>query len=65
MGHRNGAVRKRTQLQTKIEGEEHRTKWNKNSRQFMTQKKDDAKFKGVRKGPGIANCHCVPTASRR
>ena len=48
-GHRNGAVRKRTQLQTKIEGEEHWTKRNKSSGQFMAQKKDDAKFKGVRK----------------
>ena len=48
-GHRNGAVRKRTQLKTKVEGEEHWTKRSKNSGQFMAQKKDDAKFKGVRK----------------
>ena len=48
-GHRNGAVRKRTQLKTKIEGEEHWTKRSKNSGQFMAQKKDSAKFKGVRK----------------
>jgi hypothetical protein len=48
-GHRNGAVRKRTQLKTKIEGEEHWTKRSKNSGQFMAQKKDDTKFKGVRK----------------
>jgi hypothetical protein len=41
--------RKRTELKTKMEGEEHWTKRSKNSGQFMAQKKDDAKFKGVRK----------------
>lgn len=48
-GHRNGAVRKRSQLKTKIEGEEHWTKRSKKSGQFMAQKKDATKFKGVRK----------------
>ena len=48
-GHRIGAVRKRTQLKTKIEGEEHWTKRSKTSGEFMAQKKDAAKFKGVRK----------------
>ena len=50
-GHRNGAVRKRSQLKTKIEGEEHWTKRRRASGQFMDQKKDrDAKpFKGIRK----------------
>ena len=48
-GHRNGAVRKRSQLRTKVMGEEHFTKRSKNSGQFMAQKKDDQKFKGVRK----------------
>jgi hypothetical protein len=47
--HRNGAVRKRTQLKTKIEGEEHWTKRSKESGQFIDQKKDAAKFKGVRR----------------
>jgi hypothetical protein len=42
-------VRKRSQLKTKIEGEEHWTKRSKKSGQFMAQKKDAAKFKGVRK----------------
>jgi len=48
-GHRNGAVRKRSQLKTKIEGEEHWTKRSKKSGQFMAQKKDDEKFKVVRR----------------
>ena len=48
---RKGAVRKRSQLKTKVEGEEHWTKRSKKSVQFMDQKKDPkAKpFKGVRK----------------
>ena len=48
---RKGAVRKRSQLKTKVEGEEHWTKRSKKSGQFMDQKKDPkAKpFKGVRK----------------
>jgi hypothetical protein len=46
-GRRNGAVRKRTQLKTKIEGEEHFTKRSKNTGQFIAQKKDAEKFKGV------------------
>jgi hypothetical protein len=48
-GKRIGAVKKRTQLKTKIEGEEHWTKRSKETGQFMDQKKDDSKFKGVRK----------------
>ena len=48
-GHRNGAVRKRSQLKTKIEGEEHWTKRDKETGQFMDQKKNDEKFKGVRR----------------
>jgi hypothetical protein len=48
-GHRNGAVRKRSQLKTKIEGEQHWTKRSKNSGQFMAQKVNGGKFKGVRK----------------
>ena len=47
--HRNGAVRKRTQFKTKVMGEEHYTKRSKTSGQFLAQKKDDQKFKGVRK----------------
>ena len=51
-GHRNGMVRKRSQLKTKIEGETHWTKRSRETGQFMDQKKDDAKFKGVRReGP--------------
>jgi hypothetical protein len=46
--HRKGAVRKRTQLKTKVMGEEHFTKRSKKTGQFMDQKKDDKKFKGVR-----------------
>ncbi len=48
-GHRNGAVRKRSQLKIKIMGEEHFIKRSKASGQFMAQKKDKTKFKGVRK----------------
>jgi len=48
-GHRNGAIRKRSQLKTAIEGEEHFTKRDKKSGQFMAQKKDETKFKGVRR----------------
>ena len=47
-GHRIGAVKKRSQLKTKIQGEEHYTKRDKTTGQFMDQKADDAKFKGVR-----------------
>ncbi len=47
-GHRNGAVRKRTQLKTKILGEDRETKRDKTNGQFLAQKKDGAKFKGVR-----------------
>jgi hypothetical protein len=46
---RKGAVRKRTQLKTKVMGEEHLTKRSKKSGQFIAQKKNDAKFKGLRK----------------
>jgi hypothetical protein len=48
-GHRKGAVRKRTQLATKVMGEEHFTKRSKKSGQFIAQKKDEGKFKGVRR----------------
>jgi hypothetical protein len=47
--HRNGAVRKRTQVKSKVMGEEHFTKRSKKSGQFMAQKKDEKKFKGVRR----------------
>lgn len=46
---RKGAVRKRTQLQTHIEGEKAWTKRSMETGQFMDQKKDGKKFKGVRK----------------
>jgi hypothetical protein len=48
-GHRNGAVRNRSQLQTKVMGEKHWTKRDKGTGQFMDQKADDKKFKGVRR----------------
>lgn len=47
-GHRNGAVRKRSQLKTKIMGEERETKRDDTTGKFMAQKKDGGKFKGVR-----------------
>jgi hypothetical protein len=46
---RKGAVRRRSQLRTKVQGEEHWTKRSKKSRRFMDQKKSAKPFKGVRK----------------
>jgi len=48
---RVGAVRKRSQLRTTMEGEEHWTKRSRATGQFMDQKKDpnSKPFKGVRK----------------
>jgi hypothetical protein len=46
---RRGAVRKRSQLKTKMAGEEYWTKRSKKSGRFMDVKKDAAKFKGVRR----------------
>ena len=48
---RKGAVRKRTQLRTKVMGEETWTKRSKATGKFMDQKKAPAKkkFKGVRR----------------
>jgi hypothetical protein len=46
-GHRNGAVRKRSQLKDGIFGKE--TKRDTATGEFMAQKKDGGKFKGVRK----------------
>jgi hypothetical protein len=45
---RKGAVRKRTQLHTKMMGQEKWTKRSKQSGQFMDQK-EERKFKGVRR----------------
>ena len=50
-GHRQGAVKKRSQLKTKVEGEGHWTKRDKETGQFLDQKKDGEKFKGVRREP--------------
>jgi hypothetical protein len=48
---RHGAVKKRTQLKTKVLGEDTWTKRNKKTGKFMDQKKAPAKkkFKGVRR----------------
>lgn len=48
-GHRKGAVRQRSQLKTKVMGEERYTKRSKANGQFVDQKADGKKFKGVRK----------------
>jgi hypothetical protein len=45
-GHRNGAVKKRTQLENPITGT--MTKRDKESGEFMDVKKEEGKFKGVR-----------------
>lgn len=48
---RKGAVRKRSQLKTKVEGEAHWTKRSREDGQFMSQKKspEAEPYKGVRK----------------
>jgi hypothetical protein len=46
---RKGAVKKRSQLKTKVMGEEKWTKRRKKSGEFMDQTKTKKKFKGVRK----------------
>ena len=46
---RKGAVRKRSQLKTKMAGEEHWTKRSRSSGKFMDVKKGEQKFKGVRR----------------
>lgn len=46
---RKGAVRKRSQLQTKMMGKKSWTKRSKESGQFMDQKSGRKKFKGVRR----------------
>jgi hypothetical protein len=48
---RKGAVRKRSQLKTKMQGEAHWTKRNREQGQFMPQKRDrKAKpYKGIRR----------------
>jgi hypothetical protein len=51
-GHRNGEVRDRSQIKTKIMGEEHFTKRDTETGQFIDQKADGDKFKGVRKEKG-------------
>jgi hypothetical protein len=45
---RKGAVRNRSQLKTKMMGEDQWTKRDKETGQFMDVKEDDDKFKGVR-----------------
>jgi hypothetical protein len=42
-------VRKRSQLRTKMAGEEHWTKRSRGSGRFMDVKQDELKFKGVRR----------------
>ena len=46
-GHRNGAVKKRSQVKSGLTGLQ--TKRDRKSGEFMAQKKDGGKFKGVRK----------------
>jgi hypothetical protein len=50
-GARKGAVRKRSQLKTKIEGDEHWTRRSRETGQFMDQKKKAKAppYKGVRR----------------
>jgi hypothetical protein len=48
-GHRNGAVKKRSQLKAEMDGEEHYIKRDKETGEFMAVKKDEEKFNGVRR----------------
>ena len=48
-GHRNGAVRKRSQVQVEVMGKKRFAKRDDTTGEFMAQKKDGEKFKGVRK----------------
>jgi hypothetical protein len=48
-GHRNGAVKDRSQLETAVMGEERYTKRDTTTGEFIAQKKDGEKFKGVRR----------------
>lgn len=48
---RHGFERKRSQLQTKVMGEEHWTKRDDKSGEFMSQKKTPKKYKSVRREP--------------
>jgi hypothetical protein len=47
--HRVGAVKKRSQVATKVRGEKRFTKRNTESGRFIDQKADEKKFKGVRR----------------
>ena len=42
-------MRKRSQLKTKMQGEEHWTKRSRASGRFMEQENDELKFRGVRR----------------
>jgi hypothetical protein len=46
---RKGAVRKRSQLQTKMAGKKQWTKRDRTTGEFMDNKKSKKKFKGVRR----------------
>jgi hypothetical protein len=46
---RKGAVRKRSQLKTKMQGKARWTKRSRKSGRFMDVKKTESKFKGVRR----------------
>jgi hypothetical protein len=48
-GRTSGAVKKRSQLKTKMMGEEHCTKRDKSTGQFVNVKTDEQKCKGVRR----------------
>lgn len=48
-GHWNDEVKNRSQLKTKMMGKEHETKRDTKTGEFVAVKKDDGKFKGVRK----------------
>jgi hypothetical protein len=51
---RKGAVRKRSQLKTKVMGKTAWTKRDKTDGKFMAVKKNSKKFKGVRKEKKVA-----------
>jgi hypothetical protein len=60
---RKRAIRKRTQLRTKLRGDDRWTKRDKTSVQFMDQKKRPGTFKGVRKKNNTADFGSIRIAT--
>ena len=62
---RKGAVKKRSQLKTRIMGEDRYTKRSDETGRFMDQKADGKKFKGVRKEKRATKAPAKKKATRK